>query len=73
MLDTVPKDVKLTDVIQPLPVKPDNLELTLDGDKVLFSGTVRVRIIHLYYISFANPSILYPLNKSIYISFTTEL
>ncbi|KAJ7853396.1 heme peroxidase, partial [Mycena leptocephala] len=41
MLDTVPKDVKLTEVIQPLPVKPDNLELTLDGDKVLFSGTVR--------------------------------
>ncbi|KAJ7860132.1 putative L-ascorbate oxidase [Mycena leptocephala] len=41
MLNTVPKDVKLTEVIQPLPVKPDNLELTLDGDKVVFSGTVR--------------------------------
>jgi hypothetical protein len=41
MLNTVPKDVKLTEVIQPLPVKPDNLELTLDGDELVFSGTVR--------------------------------
>ncbi|KAF8179602.1 hypothetical protein K438DRAFT_1843111 [Mycena galopus ATCC 62051] len=42
MLDTVPRGVKLTEVITPLPVKPDNLQLTLDGDKLLFSGQVRL-------------------------------
>ncbi|KAJ7853387.1 hypothetical protein B0H13DRAFT_2358985 [Mycena leptocephala] len=33
-----------------LPVKPDNLELTLDGDELVFSGMVRARL-PLYYIS----------------------
>ncbi|KAJ7084267.1 heme peroxidase [Mycena epipterygia] len=41
MLDTVPKGVELTEVITPLPVKPGNLVLTLDGDKIVFSGEVR--------------------------------
>ncbi|KAF7368526.1 Peroxidase [Mycena venus] len=41
MLDTVPRGVKLTEVLTPLPVKPDALELTLDGGKLVFSGQVR--------------------------------
>ncbi|KAJ7860145.1 heme peroxidase [Mycena leptocephala] len=45
MLNTVP--VKLKEVIRPLPVKPGNLELTLDGDELVFSGTVR-RVVVLF-------------------------
>ncbi|KAJ7509030.1 heme peroxidase [Mycena galericulata] len=45
MLDTVPRGVELTDVIAPLPVKPSNLQLILDGDMIQFSGQVRVRTI----------------------------
>ncbi|KAJ7508850.1 heme peroxidase [Mycena galericulata] len=41
MLDTVPSGVELTDVIAPLPVKPSNLQLILDGDTIQFSGQVR--------------------------------
>ncbi|KAF7349744.1 Peroxidase [Mycena sanguinolenta] len=41
MLDTVPSGVQLSDVITPLPVKPSNLEFTLDGDILQFSGQVR--------------------------------
>ncbi|KAJ6555634.1 heme peroxidase [Mycena vulgaris] len=41
MLDTVPKGVELTEVIAPLLVKPTNLILILDNDKVQFSGEVR--------------------------------
>jgi hypothetical protein len=42
MLDTVPRDVKLTDVIEPLPVKPTQLQLIHDGDSLKLSGLVRV-------------------------------
>ncbi|KAF7378212.1 Peroxidase [Mycena sanguinolenta] len=41
MLDTVPRGVELTEVITPLPVKPDFLALTLDNDTLQFSGQVR--------------------------------
>ncbi|KAJ6538119.1 heme peroxidase [Mycena capillaripes] len=41
MLDTVPKDVQLTEVITPLPVKPSALDLILNGDKLQFYGQVR--------------------------------
>lgn len=44
MIDTVPKGVKLTDVIEPLPVKPQNVALTYMDDKnLLLTGDVRVR------------------------------
>ncbi|KAJ7508973.1 putative L-ascorbate oxidase [Mycena galericulata] len=42
MLDTVPRGVQLTEVITPLPVKPANLELILDGDTLQLSGVVRL-------------------------------
>ncbi|KAJ7364684.1 heme peroxidase, partial [Mycena albidolilacea] len=42
MLDTVPRDVKLTDVIEPLPVKPTQLQLIHDGDSLKLSGLVRL-------------------------------
>ncbi|KAJ7473684.1 heme peroxidase [Mycena galericulata] len=42
MLNTVPRGVKLTDVITPLPVKPDNLQLIMDNDKLLLSAQVRL-------------------------------
>ncbi|KAJ7050671.1 heme peroxidase [Mycena amicta] len=42
MVDTVPAGVQLTDVITPLPVKPANLQLILDGDVIQFSGQVRL-------------------------------
>ncbi|KAF7362631.1 Peroxidase [Mycena venus] len=42
MLDTVPSDVELTDVIEPLPIKPATVVLLLDGDKLQFSGFVRL-------------------------------
>ncbi|RDX47274.1 heme peroxidase [Lentinus brumalis] len=42
MLDTVPKDVQLTEVIEPLPVKPQSVLLTYMGDGTLhLSGQVR--------------------------------
>ncbi|KAJ7616699.1 heme peroxidase [Mycena polygramma] len=41
MLNTVPKGVQLTDVVQPLPVKPTNLELVLSNDTIHVSGQVR--------------------------------
>ncbi|KAF8158665.1 heme peroxidase [Mycena galopus ATCC 62051] len=43
MLNTVPSGVQLSDVITPLPVKPDNILITLLGDTLTFSGQVRVR------------------------------
>jgi hypothetical protein len=42
MFDTVPRDVKLTEVITPLPVKPSGLDIVLVGDVLRFSGEVRV-------------------------------
>ncbi|KAJ7614402.1 heme peroxidase [Roridomyces roridus] len=42
MIDTVPSDVQLTDVITPLPVKPDNVELTMVNDTIRLSGQVRL-------------------------------
>jgi hypothetical protein len=45
MLDTVPKGVQLTDVITPLPVKPNSIKLIYDPatETIMFSGEVRVR------------------------------
>jgi hypothetical protein len=45
MLDTVPKGVELTDVITPLPVKPNSIKLIYDAatETIAFSGEVRVR------------------------------
>ncbi|KAJ6571280.1 heme peroxidase [Mycena capillaripes] len=42
MLDTVPSGVELTEVIEPLPVKPTRIVLLLDGDKLKLSGSVRL-------------------------------
>ena len=43
MLHTVPSSVQLTDVIEPLPVKPQNIALLYMGDGTLrLSGEVRV-------------------------------
>jgi hypothetical protein len=44
MLDTVPDTVELTDVIEPLPVKPATVVLLLDSDTLKLSGRVRVNI-----------------------------
>ncbi|KAJ7728259.1 heme peroxidase [Mycena metata] len=41
MLDTVPKGVELTEVITPLPVKPEILTMLFDNGTVQFSGEVR--------------------------------
>lgn len=44
MLDTVPKGVQLTEVIEPLPVKPRAVTLRYMGDGTLrLKGEVRVR------------------------------
>ncbi|KAJ6474385.1 heme peroxidase [Mycena vulgaris] len=42
MLDTVPNGVQLTEVIVPLPVKPDSVLFSLDGDTLKLSGQVRL-------------------------------
>ncbi|KAH6611291.1 hypothetical protein Trco_001311 [Trichoderma cornu-damae] len=43
MINTVPRDVKLTDVITPLNVKPRKLSVTVNDDKTLsVSGFIRV-------------------------------
>ncbi|KAF8148129.1 heme peroxidase [Mycena galopus ATCC 62051] len=42
MLDTVPRGVQLTEVITPLPVKPANIQLILDGDTMQLWGVVRL-------------------------------
>ncbi|KAJ7032746.1 heme peroxidase [Mycena alexandri] len=43
MFNTVPRGVKLTEVITPLPIKPDNLkfDLAVDGKTIDFTGQVR--------------------------------
>ncbi|KAF7367873.1 Peroxidase [Mycena sanguinolenta] len=41
MVDTVPNGVQLTEVIEPLPVKPANIKIDLDGDNIRFAGEVR--------------------------------
>ncbi|KAK7018121.1 peroxidase [Favolaschia claudopus] len=41
MLDTVPSNVQLTEVLSPLPVKP-SVQLILDGDIIQLSGQVRL-------------------------------
>jgi Na+/phosphate symporter len=43
MIDTVPRDVKLTEVIKPLPVKPDSLQL-MHHKNNSFSLTGNVRV-----------------------------
>ncbi|KAJ7909942.1 heme peroxidase [Mycena leptocephala] len=43
MLNTVPQDVQLTEVITPLPVKPDYLHFNLDSNSLRFSTQVRFR------------------------------
>lgn len=43
MLNTVPRNVKLTDVINPIDVKPRNLLITPNDDGTLFvNGYIRV-------------------------------
>ena len=42
MLNTVPKGVQLTEVIEPLPVKPSNVGIILAGDTLQLSGELRV-------------------------------
>jgi hypothetical protein len=44
MLDTVPRGVELTEVITPVPIKPDNIQLVLNKDKLKLSGQVRVSL-----------------------------
>ncbi|KAF7351670.1 Peroxidase [Mycena sanguinolenta] len=41
MLDTVPRGVVLSEVIEPLPVKPSKVILTMNGDTLELSGFVR--------------------------------
>ncbi|KAJ7249598.1 heme peroxidase [Mycena rebaudengoi] len=41
MFDTVPSGVQLSEVITPLPIKPQELSLTLDGDTLKFAGMIR--------------------------------
>ncbi|KAJ6534289.1 heme peroxidase [Mycena capillaripes] len=41
MFDTVPRGVQLTHSITPLPVKPHNIQLTLDANTLKLSGEVR--------------------------------
>lgn len=44
MLDTVPKETKLTEVIRPLPVKPAGVEvIPTEGGGLALQGDVRVR------------------------------
>lgn len=43
MIDTVPRGVKLTEVITPLLIKPDGVQLALNNDTLELSGEVRVR------------------------------
>ncbi|KAF7340536.1 Peroxidase [Mycena sanguinolenta] len=42
MIDTVPSGVVLTDVITPLPVKPSDVVLTMNGDVLELSASVRL-------------------------------
>ncbi|KAF7351640.1 Peroxidase [Mycena sanguinolenta] len=42
MIDTVPNGVVLTDVITPLPVKPSDVVLTMNGDVLELSASVRL-------------------------------
>ena len=45
MIDTVPKGVQLTEVIEPLITKPQSIALTYMGDgTLLLTGEVRVRV-----------------------------
>ncbi|KAJ7027310.1 heme peroxidase [Mycena alexandri] len=62
MFNSVPKGVKLTDVIAPLPVKPDNVQLVLNNDTLRLTGEVRLwnakedptRTVRLFYADHAS-------------------
>lgn len=46
MIDTVPKGVQLSEVITPIPVKPDNLFITInDNGGMTIKGDIRVYIL----------------------------
>lgn len=45
MIDTVPRGVQLTDVIEPMPVKPKNVHLVYTKDDTIhLNGDVRVSL-----------------------------
>ncbi len=45
MINTAPRGVTLTDIIEPIPVKPDNLDIDINRDGTMtVSGLVRVRL-----------------------------
>lgn len=43
MIDTVPSNVKLTDVINPIPNKVDGVQLSIGFDTLLLRASLRVR------------------------------
>ena len=43
MINTVPKTVTLTSVIDPIPLKPRRVSLRLEGGLISASGEIRVR------------------------------
>ena len=46
MINTVPKEVQLTEVITPIPTKPDFINVKLNEDGTFFiSGEIRVSIV----------------------------
>lgn len=46
MINTVPKEVQLTEVIKPIPTKPDFIKVKVNGDGTFFiSGEIRVHAI----------------------------
>ena len=46
MINTVPKEVQLTEVIKPIPTKPDFIKVEVKDDGTFFiSGEIRVGVI----------------------------
>jgi hypothetical protein len=51
MVDTVPKGVKLTEIIEPLPVKPQKAHIVVQNDGTFaLRGEVRVRVVYDYHL-----------------------
>lgn len=45
MIETVPSDVVLSDIIKPMTLKPVNATLDFDGDDLIFTGVIRVSLL----------------------------
>ncbi|KAH8884379.1 heme peroxidase [Thozetella sp. PMI_491] len=75
MLNTVPKDVELSAPIDPVPVKPDNIEIKVDSNgNMTITGEIRVNYLPVSANYVGNGNGLYPYSPTFgWFEFTTSV